>query len=537
MKRQNQQGLAAQLLAAALMGAVAFALVFVITGAPGPGLDPDALQYMGAAQAVAMHGQYRVPKAKWTSPDSTEALAHFPPGYPTALALPVRLGMTPTQAARLVQATSAFVTIATVVFLVSAAATPMAAILLTFALFAMTSMHEVHVSVLSEPLYLACMMLALAAMVHAPERPLRSGIPAAIGVMTRYAGASIVGAAALWQLMQNGSWFDRARRATMALLPALVLQGAWIVRTRMAAGPGEIRKVAFYGELGPTIAQGLATFTAWLIPDAGALRDPIPHRGALAAIAGTALLMLVLIGTWRIATAARRAAPRVGSFVGRSALERDDARELMAWRLMTASTLLVVCYLGMVMASRMFADPEIPLDERILSPALLLLAIIGTVGLARWWRGTHLRVARLVVGAALLTWWLGSAAATLAEARYALTWGSDFAGKQWHDSELLAWARADGAHTPLYSNWPAVVYFYLHRPSHELPMSMDSDSTTLQAFADTVRVHNGRVLLFGVQTGEFTPSEMLVRLPGFKEVARLADGVVLGPDVPVPPQP
>ena len=529
MKRQNQQSTTAQILPATLLGAVAFALVFIITVAPGPGLDPDALQYMGAAESVAAHGEYRVPKAKWDSRDSTEALAHFPPGYPTALALPVRLGMPPTQAARIVQATAAFVTITTLVLLVSAAATPLTGVLLAFALFAMTSMHEVHVSVLSEPLYLACMTLALAAMVQTPRHPLRSGIPAAVGVMTRYAGASLVGAVALWHLMQRGNMIDRVRRAGVALVPALVLQGAWVVRTRMAAGPGEIRKFAIYGELSRTIEQGFATLTAWIIPNVNAPRDPIPHRGALALAAAALLVILGGIGAWRIMRAAHAAEPRVGSFVGTSALARDDMRALMAWRLIVASALLIVCYLGVVDASRILADPEIPLDERILSPVLLLLMMIGAVGLTRWWQGTRQRVGRVAVAVALIVWWVGSVRATLDEARYALGWGSDFAGRQWRQSELLQWARTDGRHTPLYTNWPSAVYFYLHRPSHELPMNMDSDSSTLAAFADTVRARNGRVLLFDAETREFAPRDELVKVAGFREVAHVADGVVLGP--------
>ena len=90
---RNWQTLVAQLLPATLLGAVAFALALIITDPVGPGLDPDALSYMGAAESVAAHGIYQIPAAKWSSADSTAPLAHFPPGYSTVLALPVRLGM------------------------------------------------------------------------------------------------------------------------------------------------------------------------------------------------------------------------------------------------------------------------------------------------------------------------------------------------------------------------------------------------------------------------------------------------------------
>ena len=53
----------ARWLAPALLGIVAFALVLEITDPPGPGLDPDALAYMGSAQSFALHGEFRNPTA------------------------------------------------------------------------------------------------------------------------------------------------------------------------------------------------------------------------------------------------------------------------------------------------------------------------------------------------------------------------------------------------------------------------------------------------------------------------------------------
>src|SRR4051812_24394166 len=250
-------------LPALVAGILAFTLVLTVTDPPGPGLDPDALQYMGAAASVAESGEYDIPMDGWASADSTEPLTHFPPGYPTALAIPVRLGMEPAQAARLVDATSAFVMISTVVLLVTVATSALVGALFGIALFGMTSMYTVHASVLSEPLYLACMALTLAAMVLAPNGPLRAGIPAAIAVMTRYAGLSIVGAVGLWALMQPGPWRDRIRRAAIAMAPALVLQVIWVLRTRIVAEVADIRKIAIYGKWTASLAQAGLTFMAW----------------------------------------------------------------------------------------------------------------------------------------------------------------------------------------------------------------------------------------------------------------------------------
>ena len=123
----------ARWLAPALLGIVAFTLVLAITDPPSPGIDPDALAYVGSAESFALHGEFRIPTSHWPSRDSTSALTHFPPGYSTAMALPVRAGMAPVQSARLVQATAAFVTVATLAFLVGEATAPLAGILLATA--------------------------------------------------------------------------------------------------------------------------------------------------------------------------------------------------------------------------------------------------------------------------------------------------------------------------------------------------------------------------------------------------------------------
>jgi hypothetical protein len=504
----------ATLLPAALLGIVAFTLVLIVTEPPGPGLDPDALQYMGAAESVAAHLEYRVPMAEWASADSTSPLAHFPPGFSTALALPVRLGLAPMQAARLVEALAAAVTVTVLVLLVGGATTPLAGILVAVALFAIDAMHEVHVSVLSEPLFLACLALTLAAMVRAPDRPLRAGVPAALGALTRYAGISLVGAVALWQLLQRVPLKTRLRRAALAVLPALLLQGAWVLRTRHMAGPTAIRRFAMYtGGLRATVVQGGATLADWLVPDPDAQTEPMAHHGWLALAAGVVLLVVVAAGArraWRLARATRAT---------------DVAPSPDAWRLIAASLVLIACYGGMFLMSRLLADPAIPLDNRILAPVLLLATTIAATTIALWWCTAHSTPARIAVIGALLGWWTASAAVTYAAADYALTQGSDFAGEQWRRSELLAWARRDGAAHPLYTNWPAATYFHLHRPSRLVPLR--NDARALAAFPDTLRMRDGRALVFDVSGAEYATAEQLAGLRGLRVVARLEDGVVL----------
>ena len=501
-----------------LLGIVAFSLVLEITEPPGPGLDPDALAYLGSAETLAAHGVYRVPTAKWWNRDSTEALAHFPPGYSTALAIPMRAGMTPTNAARLLQAIAAFITTATLVLLVADATSVLAAILLAVALFANSAMHEVHVSVLSEPMFLACLALTLAAMVRAPDRPLRAGLPAAVGILTRYAGAALVGAAVLWALLRKGSLAERVRRAAIALAPAVILQGAWVLRTRRVAGTREIRKFALYGHLETTLREGADTIAQWLVPDPAIDGALMPHHDLIALAALTALAVVVALGVWHAWHPHWRWA--------RDADAEGDDRMRDARRLLAAAGLLLACYVGVIGVSRVVADPNIPFDDRILAPALVLAATITAVGIAAWWRRTRLDIARIAVAGALLGWLAAAGTVTWMQASYVLDEGSDLVGPTWRKSAVTDWARHEGSLVPLYSNWPSALWFQLHRPVREVPR--DRDARTLAAFADSVRVRGGLVALYRVNSPEFASMDSLVKTRRLRVVRRLEDGVVLG---------
>jgi len=152
------------------LGAAAFALVFVITSGAGPGLDPDAMAYLGATTSLVQHGTLRVPSNQWDAPDSTSALTTWPPAFSIAMAVPRALGADPLLSARIVNALAAFVTAAVLFLLFESAAGTIAAIAGVLVVLVTTSFVGVHLSVLSEPLFLASLVLTLWAMVSALRR-------------------------------------------------------------------------------------------------------------------------------------------------------------------------------------------------------------------------------------------------------------------------------------------------------------------------------------------------------------------------------
>jgi len=198
---------------------------------------------------------------------------------------------------------------------------------------------------------------------------------------------------------------------------------------------------------------------------------------------------------------------------------------------LAAVAMLAACYVAVLVASRLLADPRIPFDERILVPLLLLVVIGAAITLAAWWRAAR-PMARGIAALLLFAWLAASFRASEDDVEWVLENGSDFAQAQWTASPVLAWARANGPRRPLYSNWAPAIVFHLHRAAHEVPN--DSTALLLRAFADTVRVRRGVVLGFDQPSPGQIGVSALGRVPGLRAVARLADGTIFIPEPPPP---
>lgn len=497
----------ARLLAALVAGCLAALVSLAITAPPGLGLDPDAASYLGAAQSLAHGLGYRIPISDWVSTDSTSALAHFPPGYPTAIAIPMLLGSQPANAARIVNAIGVFSTVALALWLVSDVAGLLPGVAVVLALFGMPAFVEVHQSVLSEPMFLACIMGALIAMVGAArqgderariQRALLGGAVAAIAMLTRYAGAAVIAAVCLWMLLLPGTWIARLRRAVSAALPAIVLVSLWVVRVRLTSGATGIRTIATYGGFLETVRMGLDTIVAWMAP---LMSDQtLPGRGWIALVGILGLCFVTASGYRK----------------GRS----SNAGVAIA-----ACLTLSACYLIVLVASRLLADPNIPFDNRLLSPLFMLVAISAAIAIREWWPSSRL-YARVVCTVLVLAWFAASITVTQDEVSWALENGQDFSQEQWTKSPLLSWAQENAAHTPVYTNWPAAVFFHLHRTSHELPR--DSTRDVLRAFTDTLRARKGVVIVFDQPSPDQIGASALQQSNGLHQITRLTDGSVFG---------
>ena len=478
-------------LPALALGAVAFAGALRITSGAGPGLDPDSMSYLHAATTLAHDGRLRDVQRDWASADSTMPLAHWPPGYPVAIAAAERAGFGAIPGARAIGAVAALVSIAVIVWLVGSIAGIGAGIVAGLLVMVTPAIVQVHESVLSEPLFIALLVLALATMVRAPNRPIISGTLAGVASIVRYAGISVVGGVVLWQLARAGTLRQRLERAIVATIPAIILQGAWVLRTVHSGGTSSIRKISLYGEITSTLREGWRTTSAWLVPGMGEL-------WGIFVAAGVAVLLVVAI--WESRPLRARQMPAL------------------------AAELLAACYLGLVLASRLFADPGIPLDDRLMAPLLVLIEVTIVLIVAPAWRqwsaGAKAFVAVLVV-----LWWVAALRVSGNSARYAVQTGNDFAEDCWRDSPLTAWVRTNGVGRAIYSNAPEALYFHSARLSHEFPDQ--TDALTVRAFTDTVTRRGALLVDFDESCGAVNNSDsVLTRLP-LRVVATMPTGRVL----------
>ena len=220
---------------------------------------------------------------------------------------------------------------------------------------------QVHESVLSEPLFIALLVLTLAAMARAPARPLVSGTLAGLASIVRYAGISLVGGVVLWQLARAGSVRERiVRAATAATARSRAAGRCGCCAPYTARGRARSGRSVSTARSRPRCAKDGARQSAWLVPGMGERVGNL-RRGRCGGADRRRDLGL--------APAARA----TGAGDGRACCSRHAIS-------------------GSCSRRGSFADPGIPLDDRLMAPLLVLLEVAMVLIVAPAWR--HGRVPR-----------------------------------------------------------------------------------------------------------------------------------------------
>jgi len=411
-----------------LGGALTTLWVLFVAG-PRPGLTPDAMSYLGAAESLVHQGSLREPFATWNAPDSTTPLTDYPAGFSLVLAPPIAAGVPGPRAAAWVEALSVGGAVGVASALAGSVSGELGALVTVVLLALMPALVDVSFMVVSEPLFLLLLSLTVAGMVRRPERPELSGLAAAGANLVRYAGVFLVAGAALWQAFQPGTWQSRLRRLAIAALPGVLFHLYWRVEGIV---PGGGFAAGVYTGWPEALSEAWNTGASWLAPGL---------HGWVAT-----LIAIVLLGA--MATAWFRGGP-----------------------LVAAAGLLSILYVGTLAFTKTFVIADLPFDFRMLLPLCFLLTLGTACSL-----GVQTGRGRVVAGLVVAMWGVMALTRDIREIHRTRIGGVDYETAEWQESGVAAWLRGPGQGMALYSNDPAGIWFTAGRPSRLLPRSGAPDS-------------------------------------------------------------
>jgi 4-amino-4-deoxy-L-arabinose transferase-like glycosyltransferase len=395
------------------------------------------------------------------------------------------------------------------VFLLVAELGGRGAALLTVALIMGTSvLVRLHTAIWSEPLFIPLMLAAVYGMVRRPARPLFVGVCVAAATLVRYVGLSLVVVGLGWALFGRRRGRARLRRALLAIGPTLAGLGWWALY--VATGRGEKPGLAYQRGWTEVFREAPAEVSAWLSPSIDGRVGVV--IAALVAVAGVAV---------------------VGGAIRRLGREGGLRGRVEEWDVRAQYFLIVACiavgFAGIVLVSRIFVDPWIPLSARIFSPLIVLFEISFAVALAiQWPRLRH--ALRAVVVAVIVAWLVLSSMEIVRGVDSVRQNGRFYSAGVWRASPVLRWVSESGSICAIFSNEPELIYLYTRRHARRLPAFTDFD--VREALGKRISAVRGVVVLIApLRRGELTPDAFL-RGMDFRLKQAAPEGAVL-----IPPDP
>lgn len=463
------------LMAVTLFVLTALAVLEINDSAWLPGAHADSVEYMEAGESLAEGNGLQIPFASWAESDSVSMLSHFPPGMSFAIGGIMKVsGVRKHVAALWTLCFAAGLTVA-LSFLIGVSTTGWAGGFTAAALVAaMPPFVLAHMSVWSEPLYLALLLLTLFFMLRRPEQPWVAGTVAAAGVLVRYLGVATVAALGAWTWHRTRD----LRKTCLAVLPGVFVFGSWNLWT-LAHGESVRTLGEYTTDLGATFAQIPVALEFWLAPGLGLI---------------AALVLMGALG-WALVRAPHSLTVPV------------------AW--------LVGAHLAVLLSSKLIVDARIPFDERILLPVFALLMLPAASMLARY----------RSVGAALACAWVawvgfedGAGVHSVQEQ------GMFYSSPTWMTSDLIFWVDNRMSDMQLYSNEPAMLYFLAERTSRSLPLVTHDFDT----FARRWTARPGPIILVSPLRPDETATERYLETLDVTVVHESSLGTVLFPTEDVP---
>lgn len=483
-----------------LIAVIGFLLVLQATP-EGAGLSDDSIAYIAGARSIAAGNGYR---EAWLA--SNGPVTHFPPAFPTLLALFGYIGIDPLHAARWINALL-FGANAFLLGILAWRMTPsLTAGLVLAGLFVLSGdLLQVHAVAMSEPLFIFLSLLSIWMFDLYFEREHHwwwlavCGVFVGLSFLTRYSGLALLATFIVALAILHRGWKQRLTGMGILLAGALPWMLGWAIRNRLVAENATNRVLAWHPITAENIHIGLRTVSETLIPVEAwrrqVFKQPLIIETWIAIILGVVLVWLVG-RAWHYLTSPEEAVKKHR--------ENRNIKEVISF----TTGLYLFAYLASIISSMLLFDAATKFKLRILAPAfvsLLILLIYAGV----WLRSKNrpLVVALTFVFVVLFAYKQAGTISFLSKG------GTGYASFQWYDSKAMSYLRGLPPGVHIYTDEPGAVYLYTERGNYVLPDRYDSATALPRAgFEESLRsmrdeILAGRAVLALFQGGEVTHEE------------------------------
>ncbi|HEX9091611.1 MAG TPA: phospholipid carrier-dependent glycosyltransferase, partial [Anaerolineales bacterium] len=312
----------------------------------------------------------------------------------------------------------------------------------------------VHSWAMSEPLFIFFTLSAILVYTVVQDRgswsvPLFTGLLFGLAAATRYVGVALLLAGGTFWLTEAGTSARLRMRNTLifslvGILPLL----AWVIRNLLVAGRLMSQVFGYYPISRGVWIEALNTIFLWFIP------GRFVHGKELYWLGGCLLVLAILVG-YALFKNRLYSIHQV-----QTAIDQKPALLI---------GLGMVFYMIIVILSRLFVDGRIPMDERLLSPLLMLGLILLVWFLAQVWRqnkGVGYGLIGITCAILIMTNLIRSV--QMVQSYHQI--GRGYASARDHVSETYAYLR-NRPDIPVYSNAWVAIYFWTGRVTDPIPSS------------------------------------------------------------------
>lgn len=437
----------------------------------GIGIIGDASVYIGVGRSLLNGQGLMVPFGKV----EPYPLTHFPPFFPMLLAAVGFFGMDPQTAAKWVQSFLFGTNIFLIGFMIrrSAVGSLWAPIAGSFIILSTESMLKIHMTAVSEPLFVSLGFLGLFLLGEYFDNRKKSFLVAssvAIGlaVLTRYIGVALIatGFAGLI-LLNKGKYTKRILDSILFSAISSYPIALWAHRNYQIVGRATDREMIFHPFDLVRIEVGLNTISMFILP---------PNFSSVAAgiILLSGVLGLLVFNLARL---------------GKRGRKNDiDKPERNSKNISLLLCIFLFFYLAVLIVSMSFFDVLTWPTERILLPVFVSLVILASCQLHALL--THSRRKQLLK-IACISFFAALSASNMNRGvpliQDAYSNGYSFANdKDWQQSEIMKVVQAAPSGIVIYSNREDVIYVLTGKPCSLLPFKRNP--FTLQINHDYVNL-------------------------------------------------